>query len=264
MSEIKLAASNIGWCSEDDAEILPYLSSLGFKGLEIAPTRIIASDPYSHKDEAQQYSLRMKEEFGFTICSMQSIWRGRSENIFDQLEASALIDYTNQAAAFAQAIDCGNLVFGCPKNRSMPKGCCSSEVHSFFSNLSDIALKYGTVIAIEANPAIYGTNFLNTTSEAHDLLLELPRRAGLGINLDLGTIIQNGEDIEEIVPMLPLINHIHISEPHLAPIVERPIHRQLRELLLEYGYKRYVSLEMATVSADEMKKSLDYIAGAFA
>lgn len=264
MSAIKLAASNIGWSAEDDDIIMTHMYGLGFQGLEVAPTRIVEEDPYAHCDEALAFKDEVAERFGLEICSMQSIWRGRTENIFDTEGAAVLLDFTDEALAFAQGIGCGNLVFGCPKNRVMPETASPEAACEFFQDLGKRAAAAKTVVALEANPVIYGTNFLNTTPEAFAFLKTFDAPQGLGINLDLGTIIYNDEDVREVEEMLPYINHIHISEPHLAPVGYRSDHRVLRDLLQESKYDGYVSLEMATVPADEMKRSLEYMAEMFA
>lgn len=67
------------------------------------------------------------------------------------------------------------------------------------------------------------------------------------MNLDFGTMLQNEEDVSELVGKVSLINHIHISEPGLKPIVERPIHRELKDLLEKEGYDRFISIEMGKV-----------------
>ncbi len=101
----------------------------------------------------------------------------------------------------------------------------------------------GITIGLEANPQIYGTNYINTTREA----LELIRRVnslGFRLNLDVGTMVQNGESVRELAGSVGLISHVHISEPGLKPIMARDLHRQLRELLEKEEYGGYISIEM--------------------
>ena len=50
-----------------------------------------------------------------------------------------------------------------------------------------------TVIALEANPPIYGTNFINGTASALSLIREVAHPA-FTLNLDLGTMIHRKED----------------------------------------------------------------------
>lgn len=264
MTSCKLAASNIAWSESDDCEILSFMESLGYRGLEIAPTRVLGENPYQHIDEAVSFVRGIKGAYGFDICSMQSIWYGQTGNIFNAAEREELLGYTKAAMVFAGAIDCGNLVFGCPKSRNMPDGVHPHDVDGFFMAAGAYAAELGTVLALEANPPIYGTNFLNSTPEVYDFLCSLPETVGLGINLDFGTIIANGESVEALRPFLPYVNHVHISEPHLAPVERRSAHGALRDLLQDAGYAGYVSLEMARAEVPVVKACLEYLAEVFA
>ena len=125
---MRLSISNIGWSAESDSVIYDYMRKLGFTGLEIAPTRILPDNPYEKLITAKKWSDCLNQGYGFVIPSMQSIWFGRTENLFGSSEEkTSLIEYTQKAIDFAETIGCKNLVFGCPKNRSMPDGVESKE-----------------------------------------------------------------------------------------------------------------------------------------
>lgn len=116
---------------------------------------------------------------------------------------------------------------------------------------------------MEANPPIYNTNFINGTAEAVQLIKEVDS-VGFKLNLDVGTMIYNQENIDILKGNVRLINHIHISEPGLKPIAKRPIHGELYKLLKEEGYNGYVSIEMGKNEAiSEIEKILDYVRGIF-
>lgn len=241
---MNLSVSNIAWDERDDEIILARMQELGYKGLEIAPTRIISDAPYDHTDEAAEWKRKIKEKYGFEISSMQSIWFGRTERLFgSQAERSALLHYTKKAVDFAATVGCGNLVFGCPKNRNLPKGTDPGSAEEFFRAAGEYAKKHGTVISMEANPAIYNTNYINNTLSAIELV-EKVNCEGFRLNLDIGTMICNDENPEDIVPYVNLINHVHISEPHLRPIEHREIHKRLFTILKSSGYERFISIEM--------------------
>lgn len=260
----KLSVSNIAWISKDDEEIYRFMHEKGYAGLEIAPTRILGSNPYDRIDEAKAWAKKLKSEEGFVVSSMQSIWYGRNENIFDsETERLALIEYTKKAINFAEAIGCGNLVFGCPKNRNINEGKSSKVAVEFFKELGDYAYAHNTVLAMEANPVIYNTNFCNTTTEAIELIKEVGSK-GFKLNLDFGTIIYNKENIEYFENNIGLINHIHISEPGLATIERRESHKKLAEVLKKNNYVGFVSLETKTnENKDEIKDMIAYLKDIF-
>ena len=115
---MKLSISNIAWDQEDDVEIFEEMQNLGYKGLEIAPTKIFPVEPYNNIKVACEWKNRVCNQYGFGISSIQSIWFGRKENLFSSIdEYNYLLDYTKKIIEFAGALECHNIVFGCPSNR---------------------------------------------------------------------------------------------------------------------------------------------------
>lgn len=261
---MKLSISNIGWESKYDTDMYKLIKKIGFEGLEIAPTRIYPQTPYDRLEEAKVWADELKKKYGFCIPSMQSIWYGKQEKIFGtEEEYCALVDYTKKAIDFACAIDCNNLVFGCPRNRSLPDGGDETVGVRFFKEIGDYAAGKGTVIGMEANPPIYNTNYINDTEAALRLIMEVDSE-GFKLNLDIGTMIYNEEPIEELVGNVNLINHVHISEPGLKPIQERQLHRDLMLLLQKENYQGFISIEMGKQKdITSVENVLNYVGGIF-
>lgn len=261
---MKLSISNIAWTCEQDETVYTYMKQYGFTGLEIAPTRWISSDPYSHIIRAREIAADLRTRHNLGISSIQSIWYGKTENIWDVPNGrEALFLYTQRAIDFAQAVNCGNLVLGCPKNRNKPEGAEESGIAAFFSALGEYALTHGTVLAMEPNPPIYHTNYINTTREAIELIKRVGS-AGFGLNLDTGTMIENGETPDVLDGALQYVNHVHISEPFLEVVKNRQFHRELRNELWESGYKGYVSIEMNNKSGiSAIMETMAYVAEVF-
>lgn len=263
---MKLSISNIAWDGSKDIEVYKLMEKYGFKGLEIAPTRFFADRPYERLSEAEKLAKELKTSYNFEVCSMQSILYGRSEVIFESAENQRKISqYLFGAIDFAEAISCKNLVFGSPKNRCLTKEEDYGVAVEFFRVLGEYASKKGTIMAIEANPSMYGTNFINFTKEAVEIVKDVNSK-GFKVNLDFGTTAENGEKIEEIADYMEHINHIHISEPGLSPISQRDNHRELASLLREKSYNGFVSIEMKKGQNDslsEIEKAMNYIAQVF-
>jgi sugar phosphate isomerase/epimerase len=192
---------------------------------------------------------------------MQSIWFGQNGSIFGP-ERRALLAYTLRAIEFAKAAGCGNLVFGCPKNRVLPENADSGTAVPFFAELGAAAAAAGTVVALEANPPLYGTNFINTTLQALDMARQVAS-PGFKVNLDVGTLIANGESAAGLAGQVCAFSHVHVSEPGLAMLEKRPLHRELAALLRHEGYAGYVSIEMKAAAPGELERALDYVAGVF-
>lgn len=245
---MRLSISNIAWDASCDTQIYKWMTELGYTGLEIAPTRIFPNNPYGHLNEAAIWAKKLKTEYRLSISSMQSIWYGRQEKVFGSKEdRKVLADYTKRAIDFAEVIGCKNLVFGCPRNRATPEDMTANEAMNiavdFFRELGEYAHKHNTVIAVEANPPIYNTNFINTTAEALGLVKQVNSQ-GFLVNLDVGTMIHNEESVSLLKPYIPYINHIHISEPGLKPLQKHNLHTELISLLKYKQYDRFVSIEM--------------------
>ena len=244
---MKLSISNIGWTAPVDEVMHEQISCSGFAGLEIAPTRIFSENTYDNLNAAKDWAERLRKHYQLVVPSMQSIWYGRTEKLFgSESERKALLAYTKQAIDFAEAISCRNLVFGCPKNRVIGDKDEWQTGVMFFRELAEYAGEHGVVIGMEANPVIYGTNYINTTQEAFALLAEVDRPA-FRLNLDLGTMIQNEESAAVLRGMVKYISHVHVSEPFLKPIEKRDLHKNVADILREENYQGFVSIEMGKV-----------------
>lgn len=256
------AISNIAWNSSEDEFVYNLLQEYGIKGLEIAPTRLINNQPYIELDKAKKISMTLKKEYGLAIPSMQSILFGRNEKLFgEDAERSVLKVYLFQAIDFAETIQCKNLVFGSPKNRAYESIEDTRHAIPFFYEVANYAHQKKVVINIEANPTIYGTNYINSTAEAADLVRCIGH-PGFGINLDVGAMVQNQEEINTLESVISLINHVHVSEPYLAPISPRKLHRQLFHLLKEKNFDGYVSIEMKRDESDSIgnvRRAIEYL-----
>lgn len=258
---IKLSISNIAWSAEHDTEMYQFIMSYGFMGLEIAPTRLFPEAPYEKLKEAKHFAERLRTDYGLEIPSMQSIWYGHQEKIFgSNEERRILIDYTKKAIDFAETIGCKNLVFGNPRNRDTEDVAGNYPIAiDFFKEIGDYALEHKTIVAIEANPVIYNTHFLNTTEQAVEMAYK-SGSAGIKVNVDLGTIIYNVEDIEYLKQIPEYINHVHISEPWLNLIERRPEHQLLFEILNSISYNKFVSIEMGNKGdLSNVKNIISYV-----
>ena len=261
---MKLCASNIAWSPEHDEEVYRIMQALGFEGLEIAPSRIFSDRPYDRLNDAADFALRLKKDYGLAVASMQSIFYGKAGRIAGtSQERRELQEYIHQAAEFADALNCRNIVFGCPKHRKIDKPEDSAVIEDFLLEAADYAGKHSIVIALEANPEIYGTNFVNTTPETVELVKRL-NHPFLKINLDLGTVLTYCENLECAAENLQLINHLHISEPELAAVKPNNIHEELARILRDSGYGGFVSIEMRTQPLSEVKRVMNYVREVFA
>lgn len=261
---MRLSISNIAWNTQRNDETYCLMKKYGFTGLEIAPTKIIAERPYEHIEEAVEWKRELKQRYGFCVPSMQSIWFGKTESIFGtKAEKQYLVEYTKRAINYAEAIECKNLVFGCPRNRNMPDNATMDEAKIFFCEIAEYAKEHHTVIGMEANPSIYNTNFMNDTKTTLDFVENI-HSDGFLLNLDTGTMIHNQESVELLSGRVQYINHVHVSEPYLALIKKRKLHEELADMLKKAGYKKYISIEMGLQeNIRDLEETMQYVKGVF-
>lgn len=261
---MKLCLSNLSWKKINSLKVFELLKDLRFSAIEIAPTKLLTNEPYTQLDYAKSFSRNLKAGFGLEIASLQSIFYGRDENIFgSKKEFNLLINLFKNIILFSSSIGSKTIVFGNPKNRIKYKNSDFLKAINFFIEVGKFAQKFDIQIAIEANPTIYNTNFLNYTNEVFEFV-KLVNHNSVRVNLDLGTMIVNNESISSINDNFYLVNHVHISEPHLKTIRKRLLHLELSKFLKFKNYTGYVSLEMLeTKSFYELKRSLIYFKDIF-
>ena len=167
----------------------------------------------------------------------------------------------------ANALGAKVMMFGSPKNRikgELSKKEADKKAAEFFRQISSFLKPLNICFAIEANPGIYGGDYILSTQEAVNLA-KLVDRKNFGINLDPGTIAANQEDYDKTVKLaLPYTCHAHISEPYLKPIPGGEVnHEAYAKALKKHGYKGWLSIEMP-LSPDsnhltQIQKTLDFV-----
>lgn len=258
----KLAISNIAW-DETQADGMYTLLKQQGVALEIAPPKVIKRYPNYEALQVQQFRHYIDDTYHLPIISLQSILFGESAELFrsDQ-EYEIIFKQVQRAIECANLLACRNVVFGSPKNRNLFKADDKEKGVRFFRALGEFALEHNTILAIEANPKIYGTNYINTTEEAFELA-KIVNCQGLQVNVDLGTIIENNESLSTLVQNKDYINHVHISEPYLEKIMNRDIHKKLASTLQRIDYDKYISIEMKQQNQTEILKSIQYVKEVF-
>lgn len=252
---MKLSVSNIAWLPEERLEAYAILAEAGFTGLEIAPGLFFhaAEDPFL-PDTASARAARVEmADAGLSLVSMQSLLFGvTGAALFEGADARAAFEAgMHRAIRLAERFGIPNLVFGSPLQRRVPEGMAMEgaweQAAEVFRKLGDAAAAAETRIAIEANPAAYGTNFLNTLDQALGFV-DLVAHPAVVPHLDLGAMHMNGDfaGVPGRLPALtPRLSHVHVSEPDLAPAPADPAAlAPVLGGLAAAGYARAVSIEM--------------------
>lgn len=252
---MKLAVSNIAWPPQDRDTAYAILRDHGITGLEIAPGLLFdgADDAFIPSQAELDDAVAAIERAGLNLVSMQSLLFGvEGAGLFgDEDEQRRLLQGLVRAIDLAGRLRIPNLVFGSPKQRVIPPGMPYQQAEriaiDLFRRVGDIAIGAGTRLAIEPNPAAYGTNFLTRMADVVAFVGKVGH-PGISMVFDLGALWMNGDydDIERLAEAaLPFISHVHFSEAHLAPApaTERDAARAFAALA-RAGYAGWHSIEM--------------------
>ena len=247
---MKLAVSNIAWPREQDAAVAELLNEAGIGGIEIAPTKLWPN-PLAATDAEIDNNRRFWKDRGIAIVAAQALLFGKPElTIFESASnREQTLEYLAGIVRVCARLGAGALVFGSPKNRrvgTLPPEEASRIAVEFFSRLGEIAANAGTCIVLEANPEVYGADFITRAAEAIALVQRVDH-PGFQLHLDTGCMTLAADSIPATFDKaFPLLKHFHVSEPNLdAPGSSDTVdHAAFAEQLRERGYAGWVSLEM--------------------
>mgnify|MGYP001244534475 FL=1 len=186
---------------------------------------------------------------GFEIVGMQALLFGTTGlNLFT--DDGTMLQRLSQQCRIGRLLGAQALVFGSPKQRdrsSFDEAETRRIAVDFFRRLGDAAAAEGVRVCLEANPAMYGCNFMMRTDEAAAVVRAVDHPA-IGLQLDVGTMGVNGEDAEAtIAAHAPLFAHAHASEPGLATVGEAGApHTAAAAAIRRLRPDLIVAVEMAT------------------
>ena len=251
-----IAVSNLAWEPHQDELIARALRNQRISGIEIAPTKWRERPLEATPAEVAAYR-RVWDDRGLTIVSLQSLLFGRPElQLFgDAAIRRKMLDYLRGMVDLAAALGARTLVFGSPKNRlhgALRLSHATSIASEFLRTLGEYAHKRGAAICIEANPPEYGGDFITSTPQAIDLCLAVDH-PGIRVNADLGGMTLSREDVgQSLARAVPVLGHVHASEPNLAELGAKANHTAAGEALRKAAYQKWVSIEMRSVGADSI------------
>ena len=269
---MRLAVSNVAWDAGEDDGIVTVLKRYGVTGVEVAPTKV-----WNHPAEMPETDVaayrRWWEERGIEVVALQSLLFGtQGLELFNGPRVRArMFEHLTRIIRLAGWLGARALVFGSPTSRALHGMDRTQAVEiavEFFGRLADEAHRYGTSVCLEANPAIYGSEFAQTTAEAIEVVRRVGR-PGFALQLDTGSLALTGEtDDRTIERAFEFIGHVHVSEPHLAPVGAATVdHQPIAAALKRLGYGGWVSLEMRSrarpSNAETLDAALGHVAGLY-
>ncbi len=253
---MQLCISTIAWRPDEDEQVAQLLYAKGIKAIEVAPGKIGPDPSTLSEAEIKQYRM-FWEDRGISLVAMQSLLFGtQGLALFESKEQrEAMFNYLSKIIKLASGLGVSSLVFGSPKNRI--KGSLSQQEAEaiaipFFKEIGQVAYNHGTTFLLEANPAVYGCDFINTTSQATTLAQKVDH-PGFSFHVDSSTLSMENEDLSVLSGAGSHIKHFHASEPNLASIADGSLvnHNAIAKQLCAVNYKGYVSIEMRDTRSPE-------------
>ena len=248
---MQIAVSVIAWHPNEDGQALHIVREAGIKNVEVVPSRVWSAVGGEVFQKEENFFVLLQTE-KLSPIAMQSLLYGRPDlSIFgtnDQLEETK--SYFSKIIDKASSIGINTLVFGSPKNKlrqGRTKQQADEEASVFFRYVGELSHNRGITFCIEPTPLMYGGDYLSSTREVISLLKQ-NKVPGLALNLDIGAILSNNEDIETTIELaLPYTGHVHISMPKLNRVTTSyELHKSVASALRKGGYEGVVSIEMKT------------------
>jgi D-psicose/D-tagatose/L-ribulose 3-epimerase len=242
-----ISISNLAWSNDDDSEALALAATTGFTGIELMPAKAFGS--WSVPEHTIDAYRRKVADAGLEIAALQGITFGiEGIHLFSSPEhRRRLADQMKRVADIAALLGAGACVFGAPGLRDPGKMSEKEALDIAASTFSDIALIFdacGTVLCFEPIPKSYGCRFVNTTTEACDLV-RLVDHSAFRTQIDTGTIFANREPLASLVAAMPLAGHLHVSEPNLVPLgTLESDHGSVATVLADQKWNGWRSVEM--------------------
>jgi hypothetical protein len=181
---------------------------------------------------------------GLPVSSLQAFLFGRPEmQLFGG--GGEFVPFVETSLTLLSWLGGTHLVYGAPKQRRIPEGMDPKEAWDqavkTFRHLGQVASNLGVFLSVEANPAVYGGNFILTNWEAVDFVCEVDS-PGVRYHLDTGSLAEDPSGFN--VDWLMLASTFHVSELGLAPFRGGEAHETLARRFNWEDVPRLAVLEM--------------------
>lgn len=254
----KIAVSNLAWRKSEDERVFDIMCNLNVLNLEISPFRDASTLPAAKK-QFHNETAKLLDLYGIRIVAFQSLMFGHPEvSIFEgEIARNKVSERLKGVLEFLNQIGATVAVFGSPKNKirgELSRGEAMNIAKNFFGQIADQAKVFNVIFCIEPTPSAYGADFICNTQEALYFVKAVGHES-LKINLDIGSSILNGEDIEMMInENIDHIGHVHVSEPYLKAInLKQSFHKSIAKILNDSNYNGFVSVEMLPSDRQDIK-----------
>ena len=245
---MKIAISNIIWKKgkENFEEFLTILNNNEIDNIELA-LNCIFEEPTTITHHEINWLKSILKKYNITISALHSLTYTREDLEFfsNKKKRQELLEYVLKYIDLAKELKVKNIVYGSPKSRKM-NGYSMEEANLIFLEFLKEIDKYSSGINfnIEPLPITY-CEYLNTFDEGVNLIKNADLK-NIFIQLDVRSIIESEENIDNIFKNHSFIKHVHIGEPSLTmpSIKYKDIHKKINCNLNKMKYNKYIAIEV--------------------
>ncbi len=245
---MKLSISNIIWKKgkKNFENFLKAIVKNNIFAVELSLNSIF-EEPLDMTQKDFLWLKNLLKKYNVSVSALHSLTYTRPDlEIFNTVEKrEELLAYLYNYINIAKELNTKNLVYGSPKSRQLYKYNIIEADKIFIDFLTKIDMKVdGVNFNIEPLPKLY-CDYLNIFMDGVDILKKGDFN-NIFLQIDVRSIIESEEDIEDIFKYSQYIKHVHIGDPNLKmPSAKyENYHSLLNSNLKNMKYDNYLSIEI--------------------
>jgi sugar phosphate isomerase/epimerase len=234
---MNLALSNLAWDFKDNHNILTKLKNKNINRVEGVFSKIGEWDTISDVNIIE--FKKLLDSMGIGMKSIQSIFY--NVNCNDIHSKDIVISHIGRLIHYCELLGVEVVVFGSPKLRV---GIVDDSLIEVFRIIDSMLVNTNIELSIEPNSKIYGGNYFYTLDEIVNFI---DNNSFLKIKTMIDThnlLLEGCSPSDEYIKYRNYINHIHISEIGLKPIIDTTPHIEFYNTIKKYEYKNTITYEV--------------------
>lgn len=255
------------------AKTFRYVKQLGYDGIEIAPFTIAGSVEKVSKEKRNEMRKEANEnKLEVVGTHWVLVTTDKNLNLFNKTGETnkEAINYLKEVVKFTAEIGGEIVVFGSPKQRSVPSREIFNQAWNSavlaFKEIGDFAKDEGVTVCIEPLSREQ-TNFINNVREANRFIEEV-NHENIKLILDVRSMCDEKRPFNDVIAEGKRnLKHFHSNDCNgYIPGSGSADYKQIVQGLLEVGYSGYLSVEVfdfkpdpetiATKSLENLRKFL--------
>lgn len=247
---MNLSISNFAWDFEENQKMFNHLKKCDITHIELIFTKVDSWDNLNVNKILDLKSLF--DDNSINPYSIQSLFYNVScQSLCD---VDCIINHFIKLIEYSKLLNVKIMVLGSPKLRKNETN-LDQKLKNTFIELDNLLIGSGINVLIEPNSKIYGGNYFFTLDEIIKFI-EKHKLRNIKTMIDThNSILENRNPIIELVDFFDYIEHIHVSEIDLKPIVVNDFHIQFSNKLKEMKYNKTITYEV--IKTDDIFFSID-------